>query len=592
MKRGSGRAAASRGTTGAPGGGSLPGGLQRGPPVRQARRGDVARRRGGRAAALRQGREGRPRRHAGPVRHRAAAGADRPGHARAALPDGAAQALRDGGAAGLDVDHRRPGGGDRAGTDAGGAVHLPTGRIRQRPPAYSAVKVGGRRAYALARAGEAVEIPEREVEVARFDQLWRDGERAAFAIECSSGTYVRSLIADLGDAYCLELRRTAIGPFDVAEAERFVALDDALGVPARGRAGRRGRAPGGPRRRRRRRRGRRRAAARRGRPDRPRRAGRRRPSEAHRRLPRLDGPRLAPRCDHRPRRLAVGEFDGVHAGHREVIRGADSVLTFEPHPRTVVAPAAAPKLLTTLEQKTDLIGALGVEELIVIPFDGSFSAQTAQEFIDHVLVGEARRHLGVGGRELPLRQQGARRRRAAAGPGRVRDPRGGDGRAGGRDRLLLAHPRAGRHGRRGERPARLLGAPFELRGIVAHGDKRGRTLGFPTANLVPDPAHAVPDHGIYATRAIVPGLGEWMAATSIGVRPTFVTGRGLLVEAFLLDFDGRSLRPRAAAGVPRAHPRRAPLRVRRRPRRADARGRAADRAHRRLIRLPPGIPVG
>jgi riboflavin kinase / FMN adenylyltransferase len=73
---------------------------------------------------------------------------------------------------------------------------------------------------------------------------------------------------------------------------------------------------------------------------------------------------------------------------------------------------------------------------------------------------------------------------------------------------------------------------------VAHGDKRGRTLGFPTANLVPDPRLAVPDHGIYATRATVPGLGEWIAATSIGVRPTFVTGRGLLVEAYLLDFEG------------------------------------------------------
>src|SRR5689334_12121686 len=93
-----------------------------------------------------------------------------------------------------------------------------------------------------------------------------------------------------------------------------------------------------------------------------------------------------PDAQHRPRRLAVGEFDGVHAGHREVIRGADAVLTFEPHPRTVVAPAAAPKLLTTLEQKADLIAALGVEELIVIPFDGSFAAQTAQEFVDHVLV--------------------------------------------------------------------------------------------------------------------------------------------------------------------------------------------------------------
>ena len=105
---------------------------------------------------------------------------------------------------------------------------LPTGPIRQRPPAYSAVRVGGRRAYALARAGAAVDVPEREVDVHRFELLWRDGERAAFAIECGSGTYVRSLIADLGDAYCLELRRTGIGPFDVADAGRFVPLDEAL----------------------------------------------------------------------------------------------------------------------------------------------------------------------------------------------------------------------------------------------------------------------------------------------------------------------------------------------------------------------------
>lgn len=112
---------------------------------------------------------------------------------------------------------------------------LPTGTIRQRPPAYSAVKVGGRRAYALARRGEQVELPEREVEVERFALLWRREDRAAFEIACSSGTYVRSLIADLGDAYCLELRRTAIGPFDVADAddERVVPLDAALGfLPA------------------------------------------------------------------------------------------------------------------------------------------------------------------------------------------------------------------------------------------------------------------------------------------------------------------------------------------------------------------------
>jgi tRNA pseudouridine55 synthase len=98
----------------------------------------------------------------------------------------------------------------------GSGLVLPVGVVRQRPPAFSAVKVGGERAYARARRGEAVVLDEREVCVHEFTELWRDGDQAAFRIVCSSGTYVRSLIADLGDAYCLELRRTAIGPFDVA----------------------------------------------------------------------------------------------------------------------------------------------------------------------------------------------------------------------------------------------------------------------------------------------------------------------------------------------------------------------------------------
>jgi len=96
---------------------------------------------------------------------------------------------------------------------------LPTGEIRQRPPRHSAVKIGGERAYKRARRGEQFEMPERVVTVYRFAQLWReDDARAGFAIECSAGTYVRSLIADLDDAYCEELRRTAIGPFDVRDA--------------------------------------------------------------------------------------------------------------------------------------------------------------------------------------------------------------------------------------------------------------------------------------------------------------------------------------------------------------------------------------
>jgi tRNA pseudouridine55 synthase len=108
-------------------------------------------------------------------------------------------------------------------------LELPTGEVLQRPPAFSAVKVGGERAYRRARRGEEIEMPPRQVTVHRFEQLWREGDRAAFEIECSSGTYVRSLIADLGDAYCLELRRTAIGPFSVDEAgDRAIPLPDAL----------------------------------------------------------------------------------------------------------------------------------------------------------------------------------------------------------------------------------------------------------------------------------------------------------------------------------------------------------------------------
>jgi tRNA pseudouridine55 synthase len=107
---------------------------------------------------------------------------------------------------------------------------LPTGELLQRPHAYSAVKVDGRRAYDLARAGEEVVLAQRPIVVSRFEQLWREDDRAAFVIECSAGTYVRTLIADLGDAYCETLRRTAIGPFDVADADpnRLVSLEQAL----------------------------------------------------------------------------------------------------------------------------------------------------------------------------------------------------------------------------------------------------------------------------------------------------------------------------------------------------------------------------
>lgn len=127
-----------------------------------------------------------------------------------------------------------------------GDLELPTGPIRQRPPAYSAVKVGGQRAYQRARAGEVFELPEREVTLYRFQETRREGAVRDFVIECSSGTYVRSLIADLGDAYCTALRRTRIGDFDVVDAdpECLLPLEQALQhLPAAAQSG--GRVVGG-----------------------------------------------------------------------------------------------------------------------------------------------------------------------------------------------------------------------------------------------------------------------------------------------------------------------------------------------------------
>jgi riboflavin kinase / FMN adenylyltransferase len=234
----------------------------------------------------------------------------------------------------------------------------------------------------------------------------------------------------------------------------------------------------------------------------------------------------------RPRRVAVGEFDGVHLGHREVIAGNDTVLTFEPHPLAVVRPEAAPKLLTSLDVKAELIAGLGVQELVLIPFDEQFARQTPQEFIDHVLVQRlCATHVSVG--------ENFRFGHRAAGD---TDMLGADARFETRvvrivevdgEIVSSSHIRALVSAGDVAHAARFLGAPFQMRGEVVTGDRRGRELGFPTANIVPDEALICPGHGVYAARA-----GGRCAAVSVGVRPTFGTGRAVLVEAYILDFDG------------------------------------------------------
>jgi riboflavin kinase/FMN adenylyltransferase len=242
----------------------------------------------------------------------------------------------------------------------------------------------------------------------------------------------------------------------------------------------------------------------------------------------------------RPRRVAVGEFDGVHLGHREVIAGNDTVLTFEPHPLAVIRPEAAPKLLTSLEDKIELVAQLGVQELVVIPFDDRFAAQSPQEFIDNVLVDQLRAtHISVGENFYFGHGAAGDTDMLAADPRfdtRVVTLVEVDG-----EIVSSSHIRGLVLAGEVDHAARFLGAPFALRGEVVPGDKRGRTLGFPTANLVPDEHLVCPGHGVYAARA-----GGACAAVSIGVRPTFGSGRAVLVEAYLLDRDedlyGRTLR--------------------------------------------------
>lgn len=238
-----------------------------------------------------------------------------------------------------------------------------------------------------------------------------------------------------------------------------------------------------------------------------------------------------PDAEPRPRRIAIGTFDGVHVGHREVIEGADTVLTFEPHPLSVIHPEAAPKLIMPFEIKRDVIEGLGVQELVVIPFDESFQAIEAEEFCSRILVEQlGAEHVSVGENfRFGRKAKGDPAMLASRGEFETRVVPlvevGGETVSSTRIRAAIAA---------GDviTATECLGAPFLLEGEVVEGDRRGRELGFPTANIVPDDQFVVPGHGVYAAFA-----NGHAAAVNVGIRPTFETGRGLLIEAYLLDFD-------------------------------------------------------
>jgi len=234
----------------------------------------------------------------------------------------------------------------------------------------------------------------------------------------------------------------------------------------------------------------------------------------------------------RPRHVAIGTFDGVHRGHQAVIDDADTVLTFDPHPLEILHPAALPKLIMPFGVKRDVIEGLGVRELVVIPFDREFASRSAEEFIEGVLVER------LGAERVSVGENFRFGAKAKGDPAMLEQhPEfetrvvplvevDGETVSSTRVRALVAagDMEGARH---------CLGAPFMVEGEVVSGDQRGRELGFPTANIVPDDRLAIPGHGVYA--AFANGVP---AAVNVGVRPTFETGRGVLIETYLIDYEG------------------------------------------------------
>jgi len=247
-----------------------------------------------------------------------------------------------------------------------------------------------------------------------------------------------------------------------------------------------------------------------------------------------------------PSHATIGSFDGIHRGHQALLKpliagaraaGAASVLvTFEPHPRCVIDPDHCPPLLTTLEEKTWLLDQLGLDHVVVIPFTPQIAALSATTFMERLLRGIELRRIVVGenhrfghgrrGDPALLRRLGARhgftveiaptmlRGRELISSSRIRRL------------VLLGQVRAA---------AQLLGRDYFIRSTVEHGAKRGRQLGFPTANLQIAPNKLLPANGIYAARVELEDV-TYAGALSVGFRPTF-GGSTVTAEVFILDFD-------------------------------------------------------
>lgn len=262
--------------------------------------------------------------------------------------------------------------------------------------------------------------------------------------------------------------------------------------------------------------------------------------------------------------IAIGNFDGVHRGHQHLLQvvraaaariGGDAVaLTFEPHPTRVLAPTRARPVLTGIDRRLELLAAQGLDAAVVLRFDQGFAAQSPREFVANVLVSLRAQEVYVGD-DFRFGRDRAGDGAALAALGQDHDlsaqvvPQLLD-----EDGAPMSSSRVRERLAEGDLDGakRLLGRPFDLDGVVIAGQRRGRTLGFPTANLA-TPCEALPKDGVYAAwvRVLGDDAPAWPAVLNLGVRPTVGAGRS--IEAHLLDADrelyGRTLRVTFASRI-------------------------------------------
>ena len=248
--------------------------------------------------------------------------------------------------------------------------------------------------------------------------------------------------------------------------------------------------------------------------------------------------------------VVIGVFDGVHKGHQELLTRAKAIadgreiiaLTFDPHPTTVFAPDRAPSMLTTLPDRVELLKIHGADQVAVMKFNEKFAAMSAEDFVKNVLVDQLHASTVIVGNNFTYGHKAAGNVDSLIKSAltynftvdaQELNSNNGEVISSSRIRTLI-------HEGKVEDARLLLGRPHRLDGVVVHGEKRGRQIGYPTANLGNIDGQTIPADGVYAGWLTV-GINFWPAAISIGTNPTFEGERGRQVEAYALDQEGLEL---------------------------------------------------